>query len=178
MEAQKALSAEKYILSEIDEAFLQKVLTPYRQHCHYLKKAVFQQEEEQGVQGLIIKGEFAIGDSCYIDDTGHFNAVEYNICYNQIAYLHLGYCIKNNLIPELSVFDIDSYFEKQLSNFLIARISSSYQSQLNAKHFHGTFGISAIKRTAKCTFINTYCYFNDDKTGTSKGEVTLAVLHP
>ena len=38
--------------------------------------------------GLIsAKGRFSIPDSCYIDDTGHFNAVEFNICFNQLAYV-------------------------------------------------------------------------------------------
>ncbi len=177
MEAEKLLSPEREILSDVAPDFLKKVLSPYREHCCYLKRASFHQVEE-GVQGLLMKGEFGIADSCYIDDTGHFNAVEYNICYNQIAYLHLGHCIKNGLIPELDGFTEETFFQKQLSHFLIARLTSSYQSQLNARRFYGTFGISSLKKTARCTFINTYCHFNDGEKGKSTGEVTLAVLNP
>ncbi|MEQ1638823.1 MAG: FcoT family thioesterase [Methylococcales bacterium] len=176
MSAIQVIERENLTLTDIDDRFVRKVLTPYRDHCTYLKKAYFQQQEGTGVPGMLMNGEFAIAESCYIDDTGHFNAVEYNICYNQIAYVHLGYCIRNGLIPELAEYDTESFFEKQLSNFLIANISSGFQSLINAKHFYGTFGIQSLKKTAKCTFIKTYCHFHDDDNGKSKGEVMLAVL--
>jgi hypothetical protein len=91
----------------------------------------------------------------------------------------MAHCIKNALIPELSDdYDMDTFYQKQLPNVLIAKLASSYQSQLNAKHFYGTYGINAIKKTSKCTFIKTYCHFHDDGDGRSTGEVTLAVLAP
>ena len=70
----------------IGPEFLSRVLKPYREHCCYLKSANFQHHKTGGIQGLTLHGQFSIDDSCYIDDTGHFNAVEYNICFNQIAY--------------------------------------------------------------------------------------------
>ncbi len=167
---------EKISVSDIDDGFTNKVLAPYFHHSRYLKRAWFQQSESLNPQSLIMSGEFAIPESCYIDDTGHFNAVEYNISFNQICYVHLAHCIKNNLIPELSDYDMDKFFDKQLPNVLIAKLTSSYQSQMNAKHYYGTYGISAIKKTSKCTFLKTYCHFHDDIGGKSTGEVTLAVL--
>lgn len=169
---------ENFVLTDIDNTFLQKVLQPYRLHCQYLKRAYFQEQEDQGVQGLVLNGEFSIPDSCYIDDTGHFNAVEFNICYNQMTYAHLSHSIIHGLIPELGDFDESAFFEKQLSHFLIVNLNSSFQSMLNAKHFYGSFGIHSLKRTSKCTFIKTYCHFHDDYAGKCKGEITLAVLRP
>jgi hypothetical protein len=172
-------SLENVTVSDIDDDFMARVLKPYFNHSRYLKRAWFQQSASNDLQSLIMNGEFAIPESCYIDDTGHFNAVEYNICFNQICYVHMAHCIKNALIPELSEdYDMDTFFEKQLPNVLIAKLTSSYQSQLNAKLFYGTYGISAIKKTSSCTFIKTYCRFYDDANGRSKGEVTLAVLAP
>ncbi|MFA6162043.1 MAG: FcoT family thioesterase [Methylobacter sp.] len=165
-------------VSDIDDGFMNKVLEPYYSHSRYLKHAWFQQSESLDPQSLIMNGEFSIPESCYIDDTGHFNAVEYNICFNQICYVHMAHCIKNGLIPELSDYTMETFFEKQLPNVLIAKLSSSYQSQLNAKRFYGTYGINAIKKTSTCTFIKTYGRFHDDGNGRSKGEVTLAVLAP
>jgi hypothetical protein len=169
---------EDFTITDISSGFMQNVLKPYRPNCQYLQRASFEEHEDQGLQGFLMKGEFSIGESCYIDDTGHFNAVEYNICFNQIAYLHLGHCIKHGLIPELSAYDQDSFFEKQLSHFLIANLNSSFQSLMNARHFYGTFGIHSIKKTSKCIFMKTYCYFHDDEVGKSKGEVMLAIMHP
>ncbi len=169
---------EKINVAVIDEGFTNEVLKPYFEHSRYLKRAKFQYSESFVPQSLIMTGEFAIPESCYIDDTGHFNAVEYNISFNQICYVHLAHCIKNRLIPELADYDIDTFWEKQLPNVLIAKLSSSYQSQMNAKHYYGTYGINAIKKTAKCTFVKTYCHFHDDYNGKSTGEVTLAILPP
>ena len=161
--------------TQIDPKFIAQVLRPYRDHCKYLQRAEF---VRQG-QGLgWMEGVFGIHDSCYIDDTGHFNAVEFNICYNQIAYLHLGYCIAHNLTPELNRFSFEQFCVQQLSNFLIATISSSYATELNAKAFYGRFTIQTLRRRAQSTFIKTQCQFWDDHSGRSKGEVTLAVLDP
>lgn len=174
-----AIAQENLVKAEIvNTSFLARVLTPYREHCCYLKSASFQQQEELGIKGLIMHGQFAIDDSCYIDDTGHFNAVEYNICFNQMTYLYFAHAIKNRLIPELADFELNSFFEKQLSHFLIAKISSSFQSTINSRSFYGSYGISSIKKTSKCTFIKIYCLFFDDEKGKSKGEVTLAILNP
>lgn len=179
MSALRAVDLQDNIrLSEIDDRFAAEVLKPYFEHSRYLKKAWFQQSDTFAPQSLIMNGEFAIPESCYIDDTGHFNAVEYNICFNQICYVHLAHCIKHHLIPELSEYSMDKFFEKQLPNVLIAKLTSSYQSQLNAKRFYGTYGINTIKKTSKCTFIKTYCHFHDDGNGKSTGEVTLAILPP
>lgn len=163
--------------SEIDIAFINKVLTPYRSHCQYLKSATFHASNEDWTTWRM-RGEFAIGQSCYIDDTGHFNAVEFNICYNQMMYVFLAHCIHLRILPPLIAFDQDTFIEKQLSNFLIASINSSYRSQLNAKHFFGEVGIASARDGAKCAMLKTICSFHDEADGRSKGEVTLAVLKP
>ena len=163
---------------EVCSDLMQQILKPYRQHTTYLQKASYTINTDNAVQGLTIKGEFKIGDSCYIDDTGHFNAVEFNICYNQLAYVHLGHSIKQGLIPALSGFGDGLFFQKQLSHFLIANLNSSYRRQLNSDHFYGEFGIKELTIKEKCTFIKTYINFYDDGKGKSEGEVTLAVLKP
>ncbi len=162
----------------IQGGFLSRVLTPYRENCRYLRAAELETSNAGYPHNLQMHGDFAIGESCYIDDTGHFNAVEFNICYNQIAYTHLGYCIEQGLLPELANFGNGVFYHKQLSNFLIASISSSYAKELNPRRFRGTFGIRLIRRRRNCTFIKTECRFSDFEAGASEGEVTLAVLDP
>lgn len=178
MKTSQVVSQKTNSLTVIDNEFLEEVLKPYHKHTSYLKKAFFQSNDDGNYKDYVIKGEFAIEESCYIDDTGHFNAVEFNICYNQITYAYLGYCIKNNLIPELDNFNIQTFFEKQLSNVLIVKFSSSFKSQINAKRFYGTYRFERVNRRSNCTFIETSCSFSDDEGGKSNGKVTLAILHP
>ena len=107
---------QNIVRTSIEDSFVQKVMKPYRTNTTYLQSAEFVQKPEEGLSGLTMEGVFNIPESCYIDDTGHFNAVEYNICYNQIGYVFLGHCIKHGLIPALSAYDEATFFEKQLSN--------------------------------------------------------------
>lgn len=160
---------------EVSQELLAKIMKPYRPDTTYLKKAIILTKEDGTKIGY---GEFSIQESCYIDDTGHFNAVEFNICYNQLAYTYLGDQIAQGNIPELAGFANDVFFEKQLSHFLIASITSSYKRPMNAKHFYGEFEIESIIKKSKCTFIKTLCKYYDDANGQSSGEITLAVIHP
>src|SRR5882757_9200074 len=67
----------------MSDAFTAEILKPYRAHAKYLKSAEITQFSERAVQdstsdeSLVTGiGRFSIPESCYIDDTGHFNAVE------------------------------------------------------------------------------------------------------
>src|SRR5205823_5095442 len=87
----------------ISDAFISKILAPYKQNAKYLKSALILDYYERGFDDQIpksaielvnIEGNFSISESCYIDDTGHFNSVEFNICYNQLAYVLFAKCIE------------------------------------------------------------------------------------
>ena len=83
--------------ANISKDFIDDILKPYRKHAQYLKSAElthFQDKCSCATKGkdaglITAKGRFSIPESCYIDDTGHFNAVEFNICFNQLAYVCL-----------------------------------------------------------------------------------------
>jgi hypothetical protein len=165
-------------IEEVAPAFIDRVLTPYRLHCQYLKRAFVEFDGRRDWQTMTMKGEFAIAESCYIDDTGHFNAVEFNICYNQLAYVHLAYCIEHRLLPALAAFDADSFREKQLSHFLIANINSSYHAQVNPREFFGTMRVKSARPTLRFAILKTECEFHDAGDGRADGEVKLVVLNP
>lgn len=166
------------LLPDVDPGFIDRVLTPYHDHCHYLKNVSFREDFDNTANGIVAEGEFSIMDSCYIDDTGHFNAVEYNICYNQLGYVFLAYNIKNKLLPELGHYSIDKFFEKQLSNVLIIELHSHYKRPIDARHFYGVYGIKEISQKKRFTLVKTFCHCYDDNGGDAGGDVTLAILHP
>src|SRR6185437_12588121 len=92
-----------------------EILKPYRQNATYLKSAEITQVCDKSTiapgtqdQRLVTgKGCFAIPESCYIDDTGHFNAVEFNICYNQLAYVLFAGCIEAGLMHKVRAGDVE-----------------------------------------------------------------------
>jgi hypothetical protein len=163
-----------------DPALLQQVLVPYKPHCRYLLSASLEHPEqatpaERSSAPLVAaRGEFSIPESCYITDTGHFNAVEFNICYNQLAYFLMASCVQHRLAP-LAHWSMEEYRRRQLSDFLIVRFTSSFRKQMTALHFTGVVEIRKVLPRSKVLFIQTYCRFEDDKGGLSEGEPLLAI---
>ena len=85
---------------ETDRELLSLVLRPYKMHCRYLKTADLEAAQDPGPT---VAGNFEIDESCYIDDTGHFNSVEFNICYNQLAYYLIAKSVQEGLLPAFRV---------------------------------------------------------------------------
>lgn len=164
----------RHTAEAINPDLLESVLLPYKEHCKYLKKMSVAGESP----GLITAtGEFSIPDSCYIDDTGHFNSVEFHICYNQFIYVLLAYCVEHNLFGAMGGMDMEEYRRRQLPDILLAQFSTSFKRPiLHADRFTGTLTIKRVSARGKTIFVKTYCTFHDDAGGFSEGEMLLAIL--
>lgn len=174
-------------IDNVSQELLNTFLQPYKEDCKYLKKAQFQQpalsentkNAGNNKPGLwLMKGEFSIPDSCYIDDTGHFNSVEFNICYNQIIYILIAYLIKNKLLEPMNDWTLEEYKHRQLSDFLIVKFSSTFKKPINSNHFQGTLSINKVSVRGDLIILKTSCTYYDDNGGWSEGDVTIAILNP
>lgn len=174
---------------EISDAFIARILKPYRENAKYLKSArildycePFSDPALKDNNELVsIEGTFSIPESCYIDDTGHFNAVEFNICFNQLAYVLFGKCIQSGIFHRV-VFDweqrvnlsYESFLKYQLSSMFIAKIEGNFLKQLDSKLFQARLTINRIMWTAQTAFVYTKISYSDAKGVRSKGGVLLA----
>lgn len=176
METQDTIAVDRKILTDM--------LLPYKKHCRYLKYAAsdcFGNTQTSNLLGdksflLSGSGEFGIPESCYIDDTGHFNAVEFNICYNQLAYVLLAHWTVNNRIEPLKGVSFEKFRQNQLSNMLIADLSSSFKKAIQSEHFYGRFAVKKISVRSRVIFLKTHCEFYDGDEGTAEGNVLLAFI--
>ncbi|GAA4228957.1 fatty acyl CoA thioesterase FcoT [Actinomadura meridiana] len=163
---------------ETDRELLPLVLRPYRDHCKYMRSAVVAVEPPGRPT---VSGDFAIGDSCYIDDTGHFNAVEFNICYNQLAYYLIAKSVKERLIPVLGEWELDDFWRHQLPNILITSFRSRFKQRMRGKRFFGSVSLTDSVRLEKSdrwdplVVLHTVCRFWDETGGRSSGDVRLAI---
>jgi hypothetical protein len=163
-----------------DPALRERVLAPYREHCKYLRSIAVRSEEDS----VVATGEFTVGESYYIDSTGHFNAVEYNICYNQAAYYLIAQSIRHRLLPAFDGWTIDDFWERQLGEVLIVEFSTMFQHQIDPRAFSGelTFGSSwaqpATATSPPLVAIETRCRFWDETGGACRGKALLAVVDP
>jgi len=177
----------------IEPDLLQKVLVPYSEKgTDYLRSTriiyscLKDQNSDQGPI-LVVAGRFCIPCSCYIQDTGHFNAVEYLICFNQIAYSTFGYMfnsgffrntdIKTIATPcqqDLAKITMDKYFGNQLSSMLILKTKTRFKKVINARDFSGEFSVNRFFCKKDTVFVEASCVFTDDHGGYADGNALLA----
>jgi FcoT-like thioesterase domain len=164
---------------QTDRALLARVLRVYQPHCRYLKSA------DVSVDGgnPLARGELVIAESCYIDDTGHFNSVEFNICYNQMLYYLVAKSIKERLIPAFHGWTMEDFWARQLPDFYIATFESIFRTPMRDSHFHGEIRFTKAKKRAGGTgrqaliWLNTDCRYWTDRGGLCSGKVRIAVTN-
>lgn len=161
--------------SVAENAFVQAVTAPYvSKNCVYVTKV---ERISGGGVGARLRARFSIPASCYIDDTGHFNAVEFNICYNQMMYILIADSVARFEFPELNGWQLDEFFRKQLSNMLIVRLQSRFVREIDSRDFVGDCSIDrVIKRGGGPAFIKTSVSFFDRRGGAADGKVDLAIV--
>jgi len=158
----------------ISKDFIAEILKPYRTHAQYLKSAELTHYRD--------KGRFSIPCSCYIDDTGHFNAVEFNICFNQLAYVLFGKCLEADILKNLRLEKANVSFgdfkRHQLASMLIVSIESRYYKMLKSDDFTAELTINRISASAGAYFCFTSISFADADGVKAKGTVLLAFAPP
>ncbi len=167
---------------EHDTSLCDKVLEAYFPNTRYLKSGVIQKKDTGMTSDLVSATcEFAIPESCYINDTGHFNSVEFNICYNQMMYYAIAMSVKHGLMSSLSHWDLSTYFAKQLPDILIVSFKSKFKKPINARSFFGYIDFHSsrvVKGRKSMLFMKTDCGFRDADGGDCYGSVDLAVVQP
>lgn len=159
----------------VSATMLETVLAPYKLHCRYLQGASVEKGNPSGSL-MTAWGRFAIDESCYIADTGHFNAVEFNICYNQLTYCLLAESIHHQMLDVLSHWSLAEFRHSQLSNFLIVQFRSTFRKPLNARQFEGRVDIDKVTVRKGSIFMKTSCSFVDSEGATSDGEALIVIL--
>ena len=170
---------------EGNPALLEQVLKPYKPGCRYLKSALLEYTADAplslarghpGTGPLMARGRFSIPESCYIASTGHFNAVEYTLCYNQLGHYLLAECFRHRLLAPALDWTLSEYLRRQLSDCLLAEFSCTFHGPINSLGFEGWVSFEKVTARSKATFIQTRCGFSDGQGGQAEGEVLLALL--
>ena len=135
----EATAMERWTLSE---ELLSRVLIPYRDNCKYLKKLSMEYlpvsshvSADASEASIAAIGELSIGESCYIDSTGHFNAVEFQICANQLMYAMGAEVTRLRILRAFSSMDLEGYYERQLPNVLITNVTMAFKKVMNPRRF-------------------------------------------
>jgi FcoT-like thioesterase domain len=162
-----------------DVTLMARVLRPYKPNCRYLLKADVTRCPDEP-ERVVARCELSIPESCYIDDTGHFNSVEFNICYNQMVYYAIAKTVQNGLLPSLAGWTLEDFWRKQLPDILITRFESCFRKPVQPRRFHGEVTLSRARYGGGATpmlLLRTTCRFWDDDGGHCDGNIVLALLN-
>jgi hypothetical protein len=160
---------------EVDEQMLASVLSPYKPHCQYLRAADVEYPQA-GPTIAAASGRFSIPESCYIASTGHFNAVEFNICYNQLTYTLLARAIADQALAPFAGWTVGEFRRRQLADFLIARFFSCFHRPITGGSFDGRVEIVHVATRRTSTFMKTVCRFDDEHGGHAEGGALIAIV--
>jgi hypothetical protein len=161
-----------------DPDLRERVLACYKPHCRYLRSATSAVADGR----IRLTAAFEIPMSCYIDDTGHLNTVEVNICYNQMLYLAIATSVQKSISPVFDTWSMQDFWRRQLPAIMIVRFQSTSTRPLNARHFSGEFQVDhvAARRLRPdagplVSLGTSFRYWNDGGVG-CQGTVSVAIV--
>lgn len=145
-------SVEEVDMSLIDNGFISETLKHY--WVSFIKSAKIIKQNKI----ILSYSRLGVDKPWYCDDTGHMNAVELNLSFNQLMYVTIGHSICNGWIPELNDKSQDYFFEKYWEDFLITKIESKFKAPVNVSEFSGLLRITKIRSSS------SHLWFNLDYT--------------
>lgn len=175
---------------QVDKALLAQTLECYFPHVRYLQQA----EVEYGEGGSSFPSEvgscLAIGRGCfeappawYIQSTGHFNAIEFNLVYNQLAYVLLAQCVESGALPLLSTHIAKGEFHsRMLGDILILKYAVTFHKAMDSSSFQARVAIQKTMERGGLVFLKTHCRVSSNvdlgnqAAWSSRGDVLLAVV--
>lgn len=161
-----------------DSEFLAEVLDCYKPHCRYLTSAVVDAPGDK-IRG---RATLAIPESCYIDDTGHLNAVEVSICFNQMLYHVIGTSVRHRIGDVFATWSMDDFRRRKLPDILIARFNSAFIRPMNPRAFHGEIVLNTVTQrrlhadSPPLVSLDTSFRYWDEAGGISKGRARVAIV--
>ncbi|AWV48391.1 hypothetical protein JK2ML_1993 [Mycobacterium leprae Kyoto-2] len=159
------------------EDLLGSILEPYSyKGCRYLIDAQYRASPDS----VFAYGNFGIEESAYIRGTGHFNAVELMLCFNQLGYSAYAQSVVNKDISALRGWSIADYCRNQLSGILIKNTSSRFKKLINPQKFSArlhVYDLRIVERTWRYLQLSNTIEFWDDNGGSAIGEFEVAILN-
>jgi hypothetical protein len=164
----------------------QRVLAPYLPHARYVHRAALVQQGNgssprlaQPSSWLRVEGECGFEEPCYIAATGHLNAVECNITYNQLLYLGLAAIVRARLLPELRHWSLDDFFRAQLPDVLIGDYHARFRKPMGSRRYHGALAFTDVRPRPErqLLLLQTHADFHDPAGGECAVDATIALVH-
>lgn len=170
----------------MDDALRLRVLAPYKPNARYVHRAALTQRGNGGTpraadpaSWIRLDAECGFAEPCYIESTGHFNAVEFNITYNQMLYLGLAETVRQRLLPELRHWTLDDFFRAQLPDVLIADYHAHFRRPMRSRRYSGwmCFADVQARPSRNMLLLHTRAGCLDGDGGECSVDATIALVN-
>ncbi len=170
----------------ISEKYLVELLEMYtKKNTRYVKNArTTIIVPEQKNTDIIVKAELSVQLPVYLDhssyygNNGHFNAVEFIICANQLGYIYFAALALNqrlNLKDKMVDFN-QLVHQKMIDDIYIAKIKEvKFKKPIKPKNFFGEFRIKKEFDVKHTKFFDVEINFYDDEDGYATGQILSAI---
>lgn len=155
----------------VDPRLRDRVLAPYLEGCDYVKEASW--HRGRAGEGPILRARLAIARSCYIQETGHFNAVEANIAFNQMFYLLAAQGVVAGVLPGFVGMDLEEWLARQLPHVLIKDYEFHFLGVIDRGSFEGEMRLATVEPKTRFVVFDAHARFFDAAGGEAKGRSTL-----
>jgi len=162
------------MFENVPEEIIVKALAMYSaKDTRYLKSAQIGKDTDTNTISLI--GNFSIEDCCYsAPNSGHFNAVEAIICFNQMFYVALLAGVDKKMFPfcaDVAIDNFDKYWQKV---YIVEFEKIKFRKLINSASFYGKMDLKLLRNIGDKVYGDCCFGFGNDEactgfTGNVKG---------
>ncbi|GGO95883.1 FcoT family thioesterase [Wenjunlia tyrosinilytica] len=168
---------------DLDAVLLTRALEPYHPHCRYLRTAALRTaalaDPQRAGSAVAARGEFTVPESCCVRGSGHFGALEFAICLDQLMHFTLARAVHGRLIEPFGRWTTDDYWQRQLSDVAVVELRSRFRRGVCPSSFHGELEIRDRGRredpSGSLIALEISCRFWDDDGGNCSGDLRVAL---
>ncbi|MCP3804807.1 FcoT family thioesterase [Allokutzneria sp. A3M-2-11 16] len=160
-----------------EEDLLREVLRVYKPHCRYVKEIGVSTSGRLSATAVL-----EIPESCYIDDTGHLNAAEVNICFNQMLYHLVAYSVKHRAGEVFGDWTMADFRRRQLADIVITRFACAFRRPIDPLRFQAELVVERVARRgtrrdgAPLVLMETAFRFWDEGGGAASGNAQVILV--
>lgn len=148
------------MLSNITEEIINKALVTYiAKDTRYLKHTQIYKTDNI----IKLSADFSIKESCYLfPSSGHFNAVEALMCFNQMFYVALLDCIDRKMLSFYNHITPDDFNQHRRKVYILELEKVRFKRQIDNNSFHGKLELKPIHKIGDKIYIDCHLGFGND----------------
>lgn len=149
-------------MTQVSENIIKQALCTYiAKGTRYITRAEIIKSGENSVS---LKADFEIYESCYLyPGSGHFNAVEALICFNQMLYVALLGGIEQKYYDFYQNITAEDFNKYRRQGYILEFEKMKFKKQIDNHHFHGTFEIEKKHSVADKIYASCKVGFGNDE---------------